>query len=156
MWSAAFKKAIEACYGLLQPFYRQSLKRFGRYPFSFCEKKKWQLLSVLPTFEKNVVILLAPFKLALLENMAIANLAKSFCTDLGSLIRNARTQCGIFRDFVWNQFWSFWSPKTAILTILAALNFEFFGFFDIFKYWIPKNDNWKPPTLLKIGVFIFY
>ena len=76
------------------------IEAFRKVPFFILRKKKWQLLSVLPTFEKNVVILLAPFKLALLENMAIANLAKSFCTDLGSLIRNARTQCGIFRDFV--------------------------------------------------------
>ena len=28
-------------------------------------------------------------------------------------------------------------PKTAILTISAALNFEFLGIFDIFKYEIP-------------------
>ena len=75
------------------------IEAFRKVPFFILRKKKWQLLSVLPTFEKNV-ILLAPFNLALLENMAIANLAKSFCTDLGSLIRNARTQCGIFRDFV--------------------------------------------------------
>ena len=54
------------------------IEAFRKVPFFILRKKKWQLLSVLPTFEKNVVILLAPFKLALLENMAIANLAKSF------------------------------------------------------------------------------
>ena len=53
------------------------IEAFRKVPFFILRKKKWQLLSVLPTFEKNV-ILLAPFNLALLENMAIANLAKSF------------------------------------------------------------------------------
>ena len=43
---------------------------------------------------------------------------------------------------MWNQFWSFWSPKTAMLTIGAALNFEVLGIFDIFQCEIfPKMLN---------------
>ena len=43
----------------------------------------------------------------------------------------------------------FEGPKTAILTIRAALNFEFLDVFDIFKCKIPKSQNSKPPKWLK-------
>ena len=35
----------------------------------------------------------------------------------------------------------FEEPKTAILTILAALNFGILAIFDIFKSEIPQNQN---------------
>ena len=50
-----------------------------------------------------------------------------------------------FRDFFATQILReinlghFEAPKTAGLTILASLNFEFLGTFDIFKCEIPKN-----------------
>jgi len=41
-------------------------------------------------------------------------------------------------------------PNTDILTIfLAALKFEVFGILDIFKCQIAKNQNYKPPNMLK-------
>ena len=71
-------------------------------------------------------------------------------TDLGSLIGN--TQCGNFRIFLLLRnyvhrinFGHFEAPKTAVLTILAALNFEFLDIFDIFNCEIPKNLNSKLP-----------
>ena len=42
----------------------------------------------------------------------------------------------------------FETPKITILTILAALNFDFLGIFDIFKYVLLKNQNSKCPKLL--------
>ena len=60
-----------------------------------------------------------------------------------------------FQDFSANQilreinFGHFEAPKTAILTIWVALNFEFLDIFDIFKCEIPKNQELKPPKWLK-------
>ena len=60
---------------------------------------------------------------------------KKVYSDLGSLIGN--TQCGNFRIFQPLRFYAksilviLNLPKAAILTILAALGFEFFGIFDI-------------------------
>ena len=45
------------------------------------------------------------------------------------------------------------APKTAILTFWVALNFEFLGFFDIFKCEIPKNSKFKPFKIVKTTVF---
>ena len=67
-------------------------------------------------------------------------------TDLGSLIGNQNVEiseyfcsqilCEINFDHVEG-------PKTAILTIWPALNFEFLGIFDIFKSKIPKKSKFK-------------
>ena len=48
-----------------------------------------------------------------------------------------------------NQFWSLWSAKNAILTIWAALNFEFMGIFDIFKYKITKKSKFNASIIAK-------
>ena len=48
---------------------------------------------------------------------------------------------------------NFRGSKTAILTILAALNKEKLEFFDIFKCKILQNKNTKPPKLVKMAVF---
>ena len=42
-------------------------------------------------------------------------------------------------------------PKTAILTTLVAVDFEFWGIFDTFKWEIVKNQNSKPPKLAVFG-----
>ena len=44
----------------------------------------------------------------------------------------------------------FEAPKTAGLTILAAMNFEFLGTFDIFKCEISKNSKFKPSKIVKM------
>ena len=44
-------------------------------------------------------------------------------------------------------------PKTAILNILAALNFEFLEIIDIFKGEISQKSIFKAPKILKISVF---
>ena len=57
-------------------------------------------------------------------------------TDLGSLIARHNLEISGFfclSDFTQNWFWSFWSQKTAILTIWADLDFEFLNISDIFK-----------------------
>ena len=47
-------------------------------------------------------------------------------------------------------FGHFYAPKTAILTISTALNFEFLGTIDISMCGtFPKIKNSKSPTLLK-------
>ena len=53
-------------------------------------------------------------------------------------------------DFTWKV------PKTASLTILAAMNVEFLENFDIFKCEIPKNQNSKPPNLWKWQFLTFW
>ena len=44
-------------------------------------------------------------------------------------------------------------PKTAILTIWPALNFEFLGIFDIFKCKIPKKSKFKASKIVKMADF---
>ena len=46
-------------------------------------------------------------------------------------------------------------PKTAILTILSVLNFEFLEIVDILKCEVPKNRNSKPQKLLKWQLLTF-
>ena len=46
-------------------------------------------------------------------------------------------------------FGHFEAQKTAILTILEALNFEIWRVYDIFQYEVSKNQNSMPPKLLK-------
>ena len=63
---------------------------------------------------------------------------------------------GFFRhsDFTWNQFWSLWSPKNAILTIRAALNFSFLGIFQCEIF--PKIKIQTQQKLLKWQFFNFW
>ena len=72
------------------------------------------------------------------------------------------TQCGIFRDFSATQilreinFGHFEAPKTAILTIWVALNFEFLGNFDIIKFEIflkMLKSKFKSFKIVKTAVF---
>ena len=44
-------------------------------------------------------------------------------------------------DFMWKPFWRL------ILAIFTALNFEFWAFFNIFKYEITKKSEFKPSKL---------
>ena len=47
----------------------------------------------------------------------------------------------------------FEAPKTAILTIWAALNFEFVDIFDIFKREIAKKSKIRAAQMVKMAVF---
>ena len=42
-------------------------------------------------------------------------------------------------------------PKTAILTIWPAMNFEILGIFDIFKCKIPKKSKFKASKIVKMA-----
>ena len=58
-------------------------------------------------------------------------------------------------DFSWNQFYHFEASKTAIFTILAALNFESLGIFDIFKCEIPLRTKFKASKTVQMTVLSF-
>ena len=68
-------------------------------------------------------------------------------------------QCGNIRIFqplrfyVESNFGHFEAPKTAILTIWAALNFEFLHIFDIFKCEILKKSKFKAFKFVSMTVF---
>ena len=47
-------------------------------------------------------------------------------TDLGSLIGNMYSEFFCHSDFMWNQFWSFWSPKNCNLDYLICSEFWIF------------------------------
>ena len=59
-----------------------------------------------------------------------------------------------FQDFSLTQisreinFGDFEAPKTAILTIWAALNFEFLGIFDIFKREFFQKSKFKASKIV--------
>ena len=78
-------------------------------------------------------------------------------TDLDSLICN--TQCGNFRIclplriYVKLTLIILKAPKTVILTIWPALNFEFLGIFGTFKCKIPKKSKFKASKIIKIADF---
>ena len=50
-------------------------------------------------------------------------------------------------------FGHFEAPKTAILTILAALNFEFLDIFDIFMCEFVKKSEFKASKMVRMALF---
>jgi len=102
---------------------------------------------VLPTFEKNVISSWHYWKI----HMAIANLAKSFCTDLGSLSRNAHTQCVIFQILCEINFGHF-KPQRCHFAHLSS-SAEFLDFLDIFNCEISKESKFKASKIEKMTVF---
>ena len=51
------------------------------------------------------------------------------------------------------KFDHFEGPKTAILTIWALMNFEFFDIFDIFVCEITQKSKFKASKIVKTAVF---
>ena len=76
--------------------------------------------------------------------MAIANLAKSFCTDLGSLSRNAHTQCVIFQILCEINFGHFKPQRCS--------SAEFLDFLDIFNCEISKESKFKASKIVTTAV----
>ena len=60
---------------------------------------------------------------------------------------------GNFRILREINFGHFEAPKTAILTISVAMNFEFMETFDIFKYEFYQKSKAKASQIIKIPVF---
>ena len=74
-------------------------------------------------------------------------------TDLGNLI--GKTQCGNFRTFSAFQILReiILKPKNAILTISAALNFEFLRTFNISTVKFFQKSKFKASSIIKTAVF---
>ena len=53
-------------------------------------------------------------------------------------------------DFAWNQFWSFWNPRSCHFDHLSTSEFWILEDFWHFLVWyFSKNQNWKPSKFLK-------
>ena len=77
------------------------IEAFRKVPFFILRKKKnWQLFQCCQLLRKMSSFCWRLLSWHYWKTWLLRIWLNLFCTDLGSLIRNARTQCGIFRDFV--------------------------------------------------------
>ena len=114
---------------------------------------KWNVTNLCQNMSHNcgMELLKCLFKLAyhLLLHCGSVQCSIEYFTDLGSLIEIHNVEISWFfwhSNFMWNQFWSFWSFKNCHLDRLISSEFWIFENWRHFKVWnFSKNQNSKPP-----------
>ena len=59
-------------------------------------------------------------------------------------------------DITWNQFWSFWCPKHCHFFYFSSFRMIFGNYWHIHMWNFSKNQNSKPPKLLKQQFLTFW